>query len=204
MADIRVEEGILACKAEQAVKFWFHVRCGRDPDCIPGDGQEPFYSGYCNAINWTRKNFGSGRFAEVWDPENRRMLFKITERNATLAKWNRCQEKFQGKIPFSFTYGDDPNPYTVQIPGIADILRVPGIDTAAMRRERAARMARARTSLPEPLAWVPKLLNKLDDAQDLLYTALVAGVAITKFAGVRMIPGLGILLGINDVLNALT
>lgn len=192
---------VQSCSAIPSTSYWFRSRCGRDRDCVPADNLVPFRLGYCNAIAWCRTNPGSGRFVEVWDPTNTRAMFKMTERNSTFAKQSSCIAWQQSGAPSSFTFGDAANPYTVQIPGISDILRVPGIDSPEARRQRGARMARANSGIPEQLKWIPKLLNKLDDAQDLLYTGLVIGVALLKVLGVRMFPGLGILLTVNDMLN---
>lgn len=191
----------LVCKPIEERWYWFRSRCGRDRDCVPSDDQTPFRLGYCNALGWCRKNPGSGRYVEVWNPQNTGMVFKMTERNSTLAKVARCNLWIGAGAPASLTFGNDPNPYTVNVPGISDILRVPGIDDAQTRRERAQRMQRSRSALPEAFQWVPQLLNKLDDAQDLLYTGLVIGVVILKALGVRSVPGLGVLITLNDLLN---
>lgn len=197
-------DGVEVCKAVEERWYWFRSRCGSDRDCVPADNNVPFRLGYCNAIAWCRTNQGSGRFVEVWNPSNTARLFKLTDRTASYAKQSRCLDWIRaGALP-SLTFGDAPNPYTVQIPGITDILKVPGVDSAELRRERGARMARARSPLPVGLQWIPPLLNKLDDAQDLLYTGLVIGVGILKALGVRAIPGLGVLLTVNDLLNGFT
>jgi hypothetical protein len=140
----------------------------------------------------------------VWDAQNTRRQFKMTERNSSYRKYAACAEWAAGRDPYSYTFGEGPNPYTVAFPGISDILKVPGIDSPELRRERAERYARARSPGLELLSWVPKVLNKLDDAQDLLYTGLVIAGFILRKAGARFLPGLGILVTINDILNAFT
>lgn len=96
--------------------------------------------------------------------------------------------------------------YTVDIPGAADILRVPipGMDDEELRKQRIARMKSHRGPLPEALDWVPPLITALDDAQDLLYVGLVLAKPLLKRLPARFIPGLGWVLFANDVVNLTT
>lgn len=192
------------CKPAEQRWYWWKARCGRDRDCLPDDRQTNFSLGYCGAIAYVRKSPGAGRYVECWDPDNTRRLFTITERNATYAKSAKCQESVDKGAVASFQFGDDSSPYTVDVPGLSDILRVPGIDDKNTRRERAQRMASHKSGLPDVLSWVPPLLNKLDNAQDLIYTATVIGLQVAKWLGFRTIPGLGLILTANDLLNGAT
>jgi hypothetical protein len=195
-------DGVEVCKPLEERLYWWHSRCGSNRDCLNDDRQNHFAIGYCNAVSWCRAFPGYGMFVDVYDPKNQYRLFRMTEHNATYAKFVRCKASIGSVTPFNYTFGDGDDPYTVQIPGITDILKVPGVDSAEARRARADRMKRQHSPLPTGLQWIPPLLNKLDDAQDLLYTALVIGVGLLKVLGVRAIPGLGILLTANDILNA--
>lgn len=97
-----------------------------------------------------------------------------------------------------------PDPFTITIPGLSDFLRAPFINTPEIRRERAQRARSSNSPLPQGLQWIPKLLNKLDDAQDLLFTVAALAIPIARWFGVRSIPGLGIALTVNDLLNGFT
>ena len=99
---------------------------------------------------------------------------------------------------------DLDKPFTVTAPGLYEVIKVPPLQDKQYRREQAIRMAQANSALPERLQWVPKVINKLDDTQDILYTALVLGKYILPKLGLRLIPGLGWALLANDVLNLAT
>lgn len=95
--------------------------------------------------------------------------------------------------------------FTLQIPGLTDIFRTPWTESAQLRRERYARFKAARSPLPGFLQWVPPLLTKLDDAQDLLFTGLALAWPVFKFLLPRAFLGpLGWLLLVSDLFNAFT
>src|SRR3989337_4533376 len=93
--------------------------------------------------------------------------------------------------------------YTVDIPGAADVFRVPipGQDDEALRRQRIARMRSKRGALPESLDWIPPLITTLDDAQDMLIVGLTLAKPLLKRLPARFVPYLGWLLLANDVIN---
>lgn len=94
--------------------------------------------------------------------------------------------------------------YTTDIPGLQDIIRIPPLESDQLKADRIKRFRSQRSALPKSMRWIPKVVNALDDAQDLLYTALVLAKPLLKRAPSRVIPYLGwVLLG-NDVLNLLT
>lgn len=62
-------------------------------------------------------------------------------------------------------------------------------------------MKEHKSPVPEALQWIPSVINMLDDAQDLLYTALVIGKWLAPRVFLRMLPGLGWILVVNDALN---
>ncbi len=90
---------------------------------------------------------------------------------------------------------------TIEIPGISDIIRVPALEDAELKRERIQRMRAAHTALPGVLNWLPAAINHIDDAQDILITALILGKPILRRLPVRFLPVLGWVLLVNDLLN---
>ena len=96
--------------------------------------------------------------------------------------------------------------YTIDIPGAADVFRVPipGQDDEALRRQRIARMRSKRGALPESLDWIPPLIVAIDDAQDMLIVGLTLAKPLLKRLPARFIPGLGWILLANDILNLTT
>lgn len=93
--------------------------------------------------------------------------------------------------------------YTLDIPGIQDFVRIPPLESKALRLQRIARAETARSAVPNAIRWMPQVINWLDDAQDLLFTALVLSKPILRRLPARIIPGLGWLLLTNDLLNIL-
>lgn len=91
--------------------------------------------------------------------------------------------------------------YDVSLPGLQDIISVPALDDKALRRERIQRMKANRSALPEGLGWVPRMINKLDDAQDFLSTGLFLLAKLMPRVLGRMLPILGWALLANDILN---
>lgn len=93
--------------------------------------------------------------------------------------------------------------YTIQIPGMTDVFRIP-LDPEYNRRlqvERIRRLKERYSPLPEKLQWIPTVITKLDDAEDLLSVALTLAKPLLRRLPARFIPGLGwILLGL-DILN---
>lgn len=94
-----------------------------------------------------------------------------------------------------------PDEVSIQLPGATDIIKVPFSNSPELRRERIERFRNAQTPLPQSLQWIPELVNKLDQAQDLLYVTLVAGRPLLRKIPSRMIPYLGWVLLFNDLLN---
>jgi len=96
--------------------------------------------------------------------------------------------------------------YTIDIPGSADIFRIPlpNTDDEELRRQRIARMRSHKGALPESLDWIPPLLTALDDAQDMLITGLVLAKPLLKRLPARFVPYLGWILLVNDVVNLTT
>lgn len=193
----------LSCEQrEDGPSYWFKSRCGADRDCVPDDRQAPFPVGWCGAMEWVAK--GNGRYVEVWEPHNARRMFTIRAKHGTPDRVARCARSNARRQAASYGASPGDDRFTVSIPGLSDVLRLPGIDTAETRRERISRWRQQRSPMPGILAPLQSILTKLDDAQDLLFTALAIGSLLFRWAGLRMIPGLGWLLTINDLLNGMT
>jgi hypothetical protein len=95
------------------------------------------------------------------------------------------------------------NRFTISIPGFTDIVRTPWTESYELKRERRMRWEASKTALPQGLQPWARLLNKLDDAQDLLFTGLALAWPIFKYVLPRSFMGpLGFLLTINDFFNA--
>lgn len=91
--------------------------------------------------------------------------------------------------------------YTIDIPGLTDFIRIPALENEELKFQRWVRFKTQESVLPEPLRWIPGLINKLDDAQDLLFTFLVLARPLLKRLPARFLPGLGWVLLFNDLLN---
>jgi hypothetical protein len=196
-------DDVLFCRQPVDVPpHWWHSRCGRDRDCIPDDRPNPFPLGWCNAMAWVAK--GNGRFVEVWEPHNARKIFTVNAKVASPERVSRCAARAKyGKNEF-VGRGVDDDRYTINVPGISDVLRIPGLDSKDLRRERYQRWQSSRSPLPEALRPLVKIITKLDDAQDLLFTALALVTPLLRRIGLRFIPFLGWALTLNDILNGLT
>lgn len=96
--------------------------------------------------------------------------------------------------------------YTIDIPGASDIFILPidALDNIDLKRQRIARMKSAKSPMPGFLQWIPNVINKLDDAQDLLWTGLVLAKPLLKRLPARFVPYLGWVLLANDILNLAT
>lgn len=101
------------------------------------------------------------------------------------------------------TAAPDPQ-FSLNIPGVSDIIKAPGLETEQLRKERIQRMKSSKPLLPAPLQWIPPLLNKLDDAQDLLFTGLALAWPLLRLAPRFLLGPLGWLLTANDLLNVFT
>lgn len=91
--------------------------------------------------------------------------------------------------------------YTIDLPGLTDFVRIPALENEELKFQRWIRFKTQEPLLPEPLRWIPGLINKLDDAQDLLFTALVLARPLLRKLPAWLLPGLGWLLLANDILN---
>jgi len=103
--------------------------------------------------------------------------------------------------------GDGPKgELVVTLPGVQDILVIPPLESVAIKRERLTRwhLNSGRSTIPEPLRWLPQLLGWFDDAQDILFTALTLSIPLLRRLPARFVPYLGWALLANDTLNLFT
>lgn len=91
--------------------------------------------------------------------------------------------------------------YTITLPGVQDVFVVPPLESNQLKLERIARMRSTNSPIPEPLRWIPQVINWLDDAQDTLITALILGLPLLRRLPSKFIPYLGWALLANDALN---
>lgn len=199
MASSSGDPSVVACGVLPEKYVLVKSRCGQDRDCVPDDRTNPFFVAWCGALSWC--SLGNGRFVEIWNQQNTVRLLKVTGRTVTAARSAKCVGSKEYIARQSAGSEAEPDPFTINLPGLTDIVKLPGMDSADLRRQRIARMRSAHSPLPQGLQWIPPLLNKLDDAQDILFTALAVGAAAARWLGFRAIPGLGIALTVNDLLN---
>lgn len=96
--------------------------------------------------------------------------------------------------------------YTIDIPGLSDVIRLPieSLDNKELRRQRAQRFKSKVPPIPAFLSWVPDMINKLDDCEDVLSVGLTLAKPLLRHVAPRFVPGLGwILLGL-DIVNLTT
>lgn len=101
-------------------------------------------------------------------------------------------------------YGSNPGgSYTVDIPGVKDIFRyeLKGSYSKQYKYERYMRFKTKASPVPSALNWIPGVINQLDDAQDLAYTALVLAKPILRRLPARFIPFVGWALLAMDLIN---
>lgn len=94
--------------------------------------------------------------------------------------------------------------YTINIPGIQDVVRIGAYEDPDLKRQRWLRYKNTRNPAPGFAQSAAQILNFIDDAQDLLFTALALAWPLLRRLPLRMLPGLGWLLTINDILNLFT
>lgn len=212
------------CPPKAKKKYWVLSRCNGDRDCLDDDRmQEATLSELiCGAGAWNAPD--ERRYTEIWDEGRSKRLMKITSRyfssrsRATTSTapiagsgremdWGahrraRCdQSNWATTRPGGSA---DPDPFTVDVPGIQDILKVKAWESKQLRYERYKRFETANSAVPGFLKWIPPLLTKLDNAQDMLFTGLALAIPIMKFIAPRFLGPVGILLTINDLVNLLT
>lgn len=191
--------GTVHCFWDKPDPVWSKARCGGHRDCLDDDyPTERFRDAYCGAINWTSR--APSRYVDIFLADKITKIYRVKGTWATPEKAAACQRRLT-EYNRQTTFETNPPDFTINIPGITDILRLPGLETKDLRRERFQRMKTSVPALPRVLQWIPPLINKLDDAQDLLFTALALAWPILRLLGRPFLGPLGILLTISDLLN---
>lgn len=95
------------------------------------------------------------------------------------------------------------NTYTINIPGMSDIFKLPvdALTNKQLKRERYQRFKTQKSPVPESLNWIPGIINQLDNAQDILYTAFFLAKPFLRRLPLRFIPYVGWGLLIMDIMN---
>ena len=95
------------------------------------------------------------------------------------------------------------NTYTIDIPGMRDVFKLPlpYMQDKKLKRERYQRFKTAKSPVPDWLNWVPDVIKKIDDAQDLLYTAFFLAKPLLRKLPARFIPYVGWGLLLMDIMN---
>lgn len=104
-------------------------------------------------------------------------------------------------------YGPTPSgTYTVDIPGIKDIFRYETKKSYSRqyKSELYKRMTTRSSPVPQVFNWIPGIINKIDDAQDLLYVGFTLAKPLLRRLPSRFIPYIGWGLLIMDVMNIAT
>lgn len=96
--------------------------------------------------------------------------------------------------------------FTIDIPGATEIFRVvpKSLEDKELRQKRVTRMLTSNSPMPEPLRWIPSVINAIDDVEDLMTTALVLGRPLLKRLPSRFVPVVGWVLLIGDLVNLTT
>jgi hypothetical protein len=140
------------------------------------------------------------------------------------ARADQCNERYRRGNFKSLQLGSADDPFTVRIPGFNDIFKTPWNQNPEAGKNRVKQFRENNSAMPDALKWAPALLNKIDDAQDILSTALLAGwpvlralgnitytgtiraatglIPIVRSLAPRLLGPVGILLTWNDLLNA--
>jgi hypothetical protein len=210
---------------------WVKSKCFRGKaisrDCLEGEGESPLNLAICNAYAWNAKD--PHRHVQFWTRDKSTHLFTMVPKGNDEAKSIACHARLHKRSQasrWSAQFGGDDDPYTVRIPGWDDIVKAGATSDPAKKEERARKYRDQNSALPDFLKWAPKLLNKLDDAQDILQTGLQLAWPVLKGIGrigyqstirtaagllpvvrtlaPRLLGPIGIALTINDLLNAFT
>jgi hypothetical protein len=178
------------------------ARCNGAPDCLGGDeiGQG-WARVICNALGFVALD--RRRTVEIWSRDGKKKYTTVTYGWRRTPMLQQCEELFGAKKNEPGANAD-PNAFTIDVPGITDIIKAPEFTSKSLKQERYERMQTKNSPVPKPLQWIPPILTKLDNAQDLLFTGLALLYPLLKFAPKALLGPVGILLTINDVLNLLT
>lgn len=97
--------------------------------------------------------------------------------------------------------------YEITIPGLSKIFKYKESNFSKLpekTRERIIRMREKKSPIPQPLKWIPGLINIIDDAQDLLFTAAYMAKPLLRRVPKKYIPYVGWALTAMDIANMAT
>lgn len=97
--------------------------------------------------------------------------------------------------------------YVIQLPSLDVIFKIstPKKSDVDTQKKRIRRLKEEKSPVPEKLRWIPRIINMIDDAQDLLYSAAYISrpllVRLGIRFGTRFIPYVGWVLLAMDIAN---
>jgi len=96
--------------------------------------------------------------------------------------------------------------YYIDLPGATDLFSwiIPALNDKELKKQRIERMRTKKSPVPEPLQWVPDVITEIDDAQDLLTTALWLAKPLIRKLPSRFVPYVGWALTASDIANLST
>jgi hypothetical protein len=194
------------CNYPPDLPVFVKSRCGSglffDRDCLNDDRPNILGSATCGAMAYVALH--SARYVEIWSADQARKLMTFKHKAYSSGKIAACFSRAAEDERLRAHFEGRDSPYTVNFPGLTDFLKFPGLETKEIRRERYERFKASRSALPQALQWIPPLITKLDNAQDMIFTGLALAVPLLKWIGARFVPFLGWALLANDLLNAFT
>lgn len=196
------QSDFVPCPRRDVRMFVTAASCNGARDCLDSTTiQQGFKFALCNSLAWVRPD--PRRVVEIFNAQRTERLARVTHAWRTETRLSKCGlEGFTEELPPGSNAG--PDPFTIDVPGLTDILKAPSLNSPALKKERYDRWKSRKSPVPDALSWIPPLLTKLDNAQDLLFTALALLWPILKRLPRPFLGPFGILLTINDLLNLTT
>jgi hypothetical protein len=174
----------------------------RDAGFLPTDGYQALAPTICLGYSWT--SIHPGRYMEFWSVDGKKKLFTMRHHGDRRGKAEACTAAWLASIEDRRRL-PAPEPFTVQVPTISDIIKWPGFsDTKEVKRARAQRMRAANSAVPQSLRWLPPILTMIDNAQDMIFTGLALAWPLVKTIFPRLLGLWGVMLTVNDILNTFT
>lgn len=97
-------------------------------------------------------------------------------------------------------------PYTIDLPGLMDILKVPLPDKVKYEylNQMIKRLKSRKSPVPDILDWIPGTIRSIDDAQDLIFTLTIMARFVAIKVAPKALPYIGWSMAIQDVANIAT
>jgi hypothetical protein len=193
---------LFECERQKAVFLLQKARCNGAPDCLGGDtiGQSWAHV-ICNSLAFVAPD--PRRTVEIWSVDGKKKFTTVTGSWRRPRMLERCPGLKPDPEPAPGSAARDA-PFTIDVPGLSDIIKWPELFSPHLRKERFDRFQSRNSPVPKSLQWIPPLLTKLDNAQDLLFTGLALLIPILRRLPRAFMGPLGVILTINDLLNMLT